>query len=73
MSGRLVEDSDREPIVLEGGDIAMVNEFPYLGSLIDNSGRATVDVERRVAQASRAFGALRKAVFLESKDQEEDL
>ena len=43
----------------------MVDEFPYLGSIIDSSGRANVDVERRVAQASRAFGALRKAVFLD--------
>ena len=41
----------------------MVDEFPYLGSLIDSSGRIAVDVERRVAQASRAFGALMKAVF----------
>ena len=62
---RPVEESDREPIVLEGGDIMMADKFPYLGSLIDSSGRATVDVERGVAQASRAFGALRKAVFLD--------
>ena len=65
VTGRLVEESDREPIVLEGGDIMTVDEFPYLGSLIDSSGRAAVDMERRVAQASRAFGALRKAVFLD--------
>ena len=65
VTGSLVEESDREPIVLEGGEIAVVDEFPYLGSLIDSLGRLTVDVERRVAQASRAFGALRKAVFLD--------
>ena len=51
--------------MLEGGAIAMIDEFPYLGSLIDKSGKATVEVDRRVAQASRAFGALRKAVFLD--------
>ncbi len=37
----------------------------YLGSLIASSGRMDVDVDRRVAQASKAFGALRKAVFLD--------
>ena len=33
------------------------------GSVIASSGRAEPDVDRRVAQASRAFGALHKAVF----------
>ena len=37
----------------------------YLGSIIAGSGRMDVDVDRRVAQASKAFGALRKAVFLD--------
>ena len=68
VTGRLVE-SDCEPITLEGGDITMVEEFPYLGSLIASSGRATVDVDRRVAHASKTFGALRKAVFLEKKSE----
>ena len=40
-----------------------VCEFPYLGLLIASSGRMDVDVDRKVAQASKAFGALRKAVF----------
>ena len=64
-TGRLVEDRDLEPIALEGGDVTAVDEFPYLGSLIDKSGRMDVDVDRRVAQASKAFGALRKSVFLD--------
>ena len=38
VTGRLVEESDCEPITLEGGDITMVEEFPYLGSLIASSG-----------------------------------
>ena len=50
MSGRLVEERDSEPIELEGGNIVMVDQFPYPGSLTDSSGRANVDVERRVAQ-----------------------
>jgi len=33
-SGRLVEESDLEPIALEGGNVTAVDEFPYLGSII---------------------------------------
>ena len=43
----------------------MVDEFSYLGSVITSSGRMTVEVDERVAQASKAFGALRKAVFID--------
>ena len=42
-----------------------VDDFPYLGSVIAGSGRMDVDVDRRVEQASKAIGALRKAVFLD--------
>ena len=42
-----------------------MGEFPYLGSMIAASGRIDADVENRTAKASRAFGALRKAVFLD--------
>ena len=56
--GSLVEEEDREPIAVAGGEICSVDEFPYLGSLIAASGRMDGDVERRIAQASRAFRAL---------------
>ncbi len=43
-----------------------VRSFPtYVGSILSSSGRFEVDVEKRVAQASKAFGALREAVFLD--------
>ena len=45
VTGRLIEESDCEPIELEGGSIDIADKFPYLGSLVDNSGRSTVDVE----------------------------
>ena len=35
----------------------------YLGSLIDNNGRMDAEVDRRIASASRVFGALHSAVF----------
>ena len=65
VTGRLVEPSDIGQIVLDGGNIEAAEEFPYLGSLITNSGRMDMDVDRRIALASRAFDALRKAVFLD--------
>ena len=65
VTGRMVEEEDLAPIVLDGGEVEAVKEFPYLGSVVDSSGRIDADVNRRVAQASKAFGALRKAVFLE--------
>ena len=63
VTGRQVVDGDREPIA--GGEICSVDEFPYLGSKIASSGRIDADVESRIAKAFRAFGALRKAVFLD--------
>ena len=42
-----------------------VKDFPYFGSLKDDSSRMNVDVENRVVQASKAFSAPRKAVFLD--------
>ena len=35
---RLVEEGDLESVALDGGDIEVVSEFPYLGSLISDSG-----------------------------------
>ena len=52
VTGRLAEESDREPIEVDGGMIDGVKEFPYLGSVVADSGRIDVDVERRIAQAS---------------------
>ena len=63
--GRQVDESEQEPIAVKEGEIQCVKEFPYLGSVIVDSGRMDADVECRVAKASKAFGALRKAVFLD--------
>ena len=43
----------------------MVDTFSYLGSVITSSGQMTVEVDKKVVQASRAFGALRKSVFID--------
>ena len=65
VTGRLAEDCDRDSIETDGGEIESVKEFLYLGSVMADSGRMDIDVERRISQASRAFGVLRKAVFLD--------
>ena len=63
-----MDESEWEPIAVEG-EIHCVKEFPYLGSVIADSGRMDADVECKVAKASKAFGALRKAVFLDTSGQ----
>lgn len=59
--GREVGDGDRTPISLSGDEIESVEDFSYLGFIIATSGRVDVDVDKRVSEASRAFGALKKA------------
>ena len=58
-----VDEGDMLPLDLPGGSIDWVSEFRYLGSLIAESGRAHEEVDRRIASAFRAFGALRQPIF----------
>ena len=51
--GRQVDESEREPITVEEGEIQCVKEFPYLGSVSADSGRMDADVECRVVKASK--------------------
>ena len=62
-AGREVKSEDRPPIEIENSEIECVKEFPYLGSIIAANRRMDPDVEKRLSQASKAFGALRKSVF----------
>ncbi len=63
MVGGTATEEDKAPIVVDDGQIEWVSEFPYLGSLIAGSGRIDVEIEIRLAKASKACGALRRAVF----------
>ena len=65
VAGREATENDKVPIAVKGGVIENVEEFPYLGSVIASSGTVDADVETRIAKASRAFGALRKSVFMD--------
>ena len=63
--GREVTAEDRTSQSVGEEEIKSVNEFPYLGSQIESSGRVMLDVETRIAQASKAFAAFRKSVLLD--------
>ena len=66
VTGREATAADRTPLEINGTEIECVTEFPYLGSVIAESGRVDTMVDKHIAQASRAFGALCKAVFMDS-------
>ena len=63
--GREVTAEDQTPLNVCGEEIESVSEFQYLGSIVSACGRVDIEVSRRIAQASRAFGALRKPVFMD--------
>ena len=54
---------DMHPIVTPGGSVECVPVFSYLGSQVSSDGKLDAEVEKHIAAASRAFGALRHAVF----------
>ena len=57
------EVEDLRPLEVDGSEVECVSEFKYLGSLVESRGGIVKEVGERIAKASRAFGALRKAVF----------
>ena len=63
-AGRESVESDKKLIAVGEGKKDVVNEFPYLGSVIATSRWVDADINNRIAKASRTFGSLRKAVFL---------
>ena len=62
-AGREITEEDQSSLSVGPEMIENVKEFPYLGSVIASSGRVDADIDRRIAQASKAFGALKRAVF----------
>ena len=64
VTGSEVTDADRAPLYIDDSNIVeSVCELPYLGSVVEASGRMGRDIDRRIAQASKAFGTLHKPVF----------
>ena len=63
-TGRALSNVEKAPISVGIKEaISVVEEFKYLGSIIGASGNMDGNIQNRLAQASRAFGVLRKAVF----------
>ena len=64
--GRDIAEEDTQPISLEGREIEHVSELPYLGCSIAANGRIGDEIDGRIANASKTFGALRQAVFTDA-------
>jgi len=64
VAGANLTIDDVAPLELGGGSVEVVKECKYLGSLIEVRGEMTVEVNRRIARASKVFGELRSSVFL---------
>ena len=58
--GEELSNEDVAPVQVEGGEIKMVEQVSYLGSVLSCDGK---DVKSRVAKASKAFGCLRIPIF----------
>ena len=61
--GRNLNESDMDPVQVEGGSLEIVDRFTYLGAEICRDGEVSSEVTTRIAKAARAFGCLRKSVF----------
>lgn len=63
----MVAEADRTPVVVTGGvdgnKIECVEEFCYLGSIIEGGSRCEREVEARISKASKAFGMLNPSIF----------
>ena len=58
--GHGVTEEDKLPLPLEDdGAVEWVSEFSYLGSVVTQNGGMHVEVDKRIASASKVFEALR--------------
>ena len=55
--------ADIAPLQTDSGEIEMVNNFTYLGSVVSSDGEILEDIRCRLAKASRVFGCLQHSVF----------
>ena len=44
------------PITVEGGEVGLVEQFQYLGSIISNDGELYAELSGRLAKAAKIFG-----------------
>ena len=77
LTGRLVDEngkdtprgafqdlaSNKQPLDVGDAEIESIEVFQYLGSQVDSSGKMTVDIDKRIAQASKALWSTQKSSF----------
>ena len=61
--GEKLDDDDTAPLQVEDGEIKIVEQLTYLGSVMSKDGDVMEDVKGRVAKAPRVFGCLRNPTF----------
>jgi hypothetical protein len=61
--GSKYEDGETSNFYVADGYISLYEAFKYLGALIDYTLTSKVDIDKRIAKASAAFGALRPCIF----------
>ena len=66
VTGTGLTSDDLAPLELDEGVVDVVDQFKYLGSLVEARGSVVAEVCNRIAEASRAFGSLRNSVFTAS-------
>ena len=64
--GHDIAEENTQPISLESVVIEHMSEFPYLGSSIAANGRIDYEIDKRIADASKAFGGLCQAVVMDT-------
>ena len=63
VAGRGIIESDVAPLCIGSSVVDTVPSFRYLGSVVESHGGVMLDLDDKIARASRAFGALQKPVF----------
>ena len=51
------------PLTVEGGEVGLVEQFQYLGSIISNDGELYAELSGRLAKAAKVFGSLHQSIF----------
>ena len=62
-SGDGLSVADTAPLQTDGGEIEMVNNFTYLGSVVSDDGDISEDIKCRLTKASCVFGCLRLSIL----------
>ena len=66
VAGTGIIEFDMAPLCIESSVVNTVLSFRYLGSVVESHGWVMLDLDDKIARASRAFGALKKSVFWDS-------